>query len=361
MRKGMLFAGTETCVWVSFDDGDHWQSLQLNLPRTSMRDVVIHGKDLIVATHGRSFWILDDITRLRQLTPDVVRRNAALFQPAEAVRVRRSLNSDTPLPADEPAGENPPDGAIIDYYLGASSPTTLEILDNSGKLVRRFTSSDAPWITEEELRTQTIPPYWVKLPQTLSAAPGMHRWVWDLRYPPPVALEHEYPISAVPHATPQFPLGPLALPGSYIVRLTAGGNTFTAPLTVTLDPRIKTPAAGLAQMFDLQMRLADMLTRSSEAVTKAKAMIADKATRAALKEQLTLVLSGGQKEPDVKSAPAPPPKPPTLTDVQGEIATLYGIVDRADATPTAAIVDAVNATAAKLDAVMKRWEAFARR
>ena len=123
--------------------------------------------------------------------------------------------------------------------------------------------------------------------------------------------------------------------------------------------RIKTPPAGLAQMFDLQMRLADMLTRSSEAVTKAKAMIADKATRAALKDQLTSVLSG-QKEPDVKKAP-PAPKPPTLTDVQGEIATLYGAVDRADATPTSALVEAVNATAAKFETVMKRWEALAPR
>src|SRR5207248_8044483 len=115
VRKGLLFAGTETGVWVSFDDGDHWQSLQLNLPHTSMRDVVIHGNDLIVATHGRSFWILDDITPLRQVTADVIQRNAVLFNPAEAVRVRRSLNTDTPLPADEPAGENPPNGAIIDY------------------------------------------------------------------------------------------------------------------------------------------------------------------------------------------------------------------------------------------------------
>ena len=350
VRKGLLFAGTETAVWISFDDGDHWQSLQLNLPHTSMRDVVIHGNDLIAATHGRSFWILDDITPLRQLTPDVVQHSALLFHPAEAVRVRRSLNTDTPLPADEPAGENPPDGAIIDYYLGGPSATiTLEILDSAGKLVRRFTSSDPPWITADELQKQTIPPYWVKLPQTLSTAPGMHRWVWDLRYPSPVVLEHEYPISAVPHATPRFPLGPIALPGNYTVRLTAAGNTVTTPLTIALDPRIKTPAAGIAQMFDLEIRLADMLTRSSEAVTKAKALLTQ---RAALKEQLTILLSG-PKEP----APAPAEKPPTLTDVQSAISTLYGIVDRADVAPTPALIDAVNATAAKFDAVMKRWEA----
>ena len=314
VRKGLLFAGTETGAWMSFDDGDHWQSLQLNLPRTSARDVVIHGNDLIVATHGRGFWILDDIAPLRQITPGALQSPAFLFQPAEAVRVRRSLNTDTPIPADEPLGENPPDGAIIDYSLGAgTSSVVLEILDSSGKLVRRFTSSDAPWISADDLRKQTIPPYWVKPPQTLSATAGMHRWVWDLHYPSPTALEHEYPISAVPHATPQFPLGPRAVPGTYTVRLTANGRTLTAPLTITLDPRIKTPAAGIAQMFDLQMRLADMLSRSSEAVTKAKAMIAQASTPKAAKDQLTILLSG-PKEPEAAAAAQQPAKTTEVTE-----------------------------------------------
>ena len=374
-RKGLLFAGTETAVWVSFDDGDHWQSLQLNLPHTAMRDLVIYHDDLIVATHGRSFWILDDITPLRQLRPEITQATIVLFSPAEAIRVRRSLNTDTPLPADEPAAENPPDGAIIDYYLGVAPPPSaaisLAILDGAGKLVRRFTSSDKPWITEEELRKQTIPPYWVKLPETLSTAPGMHRWVWDLHYPPPTALEHEYPISAVPHRTPQFPLGPYALPGTYKVLLTAGGQTATVPLTVTLDPRVKTPSEGLTQMFELQMRLADMLTRSSEAMTKAKAMLGQPKISAKLKEQINNVLTG-PKEPEAKAAaqrpakteevapqkqPAPPAeRPPTLTSVQSAVSTLYGAIDRADAAPTRAQIEAVNATAAKFDAVMKRWD-----
>src|SRR5207244_10786933 len=130
---------------------------------------------------------------------------------------------------------------------------------------------------------------------------GMHRWIWDLHYPSPTALEHEYPISAVPHATPQFPLGPRAMPGTYTVRLTANGRTLTAPLTITLDPRIKTPAAGIAQMFDLQMRLTDILTRSSEAVTKAKAMLAQPKITATMKQQLTILLSG-PKEPEATAA-----------------------------------------------------------
>ena len=162
VRKGLLFAGTENAVWVSFDDGDHWQSLQLNLPHTSMRDLWIHDDDLIVATHGRGFWILDDISPLRE-----VRRSSRspmhLFTPAPAYRVQRDTNTDTPLPPDEPAAPNPPDGAILDYYLpAAASAVTLEILDAQGQLVRRYSSNDKPEITEEELQKQLIPLYWVR-------------------------------------------------------------------------------------------------------------------------------------------------------------------------------------------------------
>ena len=185
VRKSLLFAGTETAVWLSFDDGDHWQSLQLNLPHTSMRDLWIHDDDLIVATHGRSFWILDDIASLRQMSPDIPREGAHLFTPASAYRVRRDTNTDTPLPADEPAGQNPPDGAPIDYLLSqpSSGTVTLEILDLQGKLVRRYSSGDKPEQTPEDIKKQLIPPYWLRPQHILSAGAGMHRWVWDLRYP----------------------------------------------------------------------------------------------------------------------------------------------------------------------------------
>ncbi len=339
VRKGLLFAGTETSVWVSFDDGDHWQSLQLNLPHTSMRDLVIHGTDLILATHGRSFWILDDITPLRQ-------EQQLLYKPAQAVRVRRSLNTDTPLPADEPMGENPPDGAVIDYYLDApASEVTLEIVG-----VRKFSSNDKPWIAPEELAKQTIPPYWVKLPQTLTTTAGMHRFVWDLHYPSPTSLDPQYPISAVPGRTPRHPLGPRVLPGTYTVRLTANGKTAEQPLVVAMDPRVH---ADLATMFDLQRRLADMLTKSTEAVLQARAV---KKPSAALKALLS-----GAGQPSKKTEAAPQNQttpPPTLESVQADIAALYEQIDRADATPTLAQIEAVNATAAKFDAVIKRWQAL---
>ncbi|HZU29340.1 MAG TPA: glycoside hydrolase, partial [Bryobacteraceae bacterium] len=196
VRKGMLFAGSEKAVWLSWDDGDHWQSLQLNLPHTSMRDLIVHGNDLIVCTHGRSFWILDDITPLRQVSQAAVANGPWLCKPAPAIRVRRSTYPDTPLPPDEPAGENPPTGAIVDYYLPGSTagPVTLEILDGAGEVVRRWSSTDQPEVTPESVLRQLIPPVWIRLPRTLPGSPGMHRWVWDLHYPAPDSTHHEYPI-----------------------------------------------------------------------------------------------------------------------------------------------------------------------
>ncbi len=163
-RKGLLFAGTENSVWVSFDDGDHWQSLQLNLPHTSMRDLWIHDNDLIVATHGRSFWILDDITPLREVAASFSAADAHLFTPAPAYRVQRDTNTDTPLPPDEPAAANPPNGVIVDYYLSrdASAPIAIEILDAHGKLVRKFSSDDKPDVSEADLKKQLIPLYWLR-------------------------------------------------------------------------------------------------------------------------------------------------------------------------------------------------------
>ena len=274
VRKGLLFAGSETGVWASFDDGDRWQSLQLNLPHTSMRDLWIHDNDLIVATHGRSFWILDDITRLRQIKDSVGQSSAWLFEPAPAWRVRRDTNTDTPLPPDEPFGENPPDGAILDYFLRqpASGPVRLEILDAKGDVIRRYTSTDQPEPAEAALKTLGIPPLWVRPPRILLSGAGMHRWIWDLHCSPPESLRHGYPISAVPHDTPRLPQGPRVLPGVYTVRLTTDGRTLSAPLTVKMDPRVKTATAGLQRQFDIETQLASMMTRSTIAIRQARSV-----------------------------------------------------------------------------------------
>jgi photosystem II stability/assembly factor-like uncharacterized protein len=364
VRKGLLFAGTETGVWVSFDDGDRWQSLELNLPHTSMRDLWIHGRDLIVATHGRSFWILDDITPLEQLGESVAHSPAWLFRPEPAYRVRRDTYPDTPLPPDEPAGKNPPAGAILDYFLGqpVSGPVVLEILDARGKLVRRYASTDHPEPTEAELSRQLIPLYWIRMPKILSAAAGMHRWVWDLRYPPPVSVEHHYPISAVPHDTPRIPLGPLALPGRYTVRLTAGHRTLRAPLIVKMDPRVSAPAAALARQFQLESRLAALLTRSSEAMFEAQSVrsqlskLAGQArgatgeSLAALGKKVAAIL--GTSEVTIGAVSTAE----TLGRVNTQVAEFYGEIGRADAAPTAAQREAAAKIARDAAAAMKRWE-----
>src|SRR6185295_6606912 len=186
VRKGLLFAGTETGVWVSFDDGGHWQPLQLNLPHSSMRDLWIHDRDLIVATHGRSFWILDDISPLRQATATAA-GDDVLFTPSPAIRARQSTYAETPIPPDEPLAQNPPSGAVIDYYLAprSSGIVTIEILDATGKVLRTFASDDPPELTPEELRTQLIPPSWSRLSRNPETSAGMHRFVWDLYYEKP--------------------------------------------------------------------------------------------------------------------------------------------------------------------------------
>ncbi len=259
-RKGLLFAGTEQAVYVSFDDGDAWQSLRLNMPATSIRDLVIKGDDLVVGTHGRSFWILDDLTPLRQVNARLLAAHALLYEPQPATRVRWNMNTDTPLPPDEPAGQNPPDGAIIDYWLRApvSGPVTLEISDAAGRVVRQYSSEDVPTPVTDE---GNVPANWIRPAAIPAKTAGMHRFVWDLHYPAPATDAFSFPIAAVPRDTPRQPAGPWVLPGRYTVTLTAGPVRATQPLVVRMDPRVKTPAAALDDQFTLSMRVYDAIAR----------------------------------------------------------------------------------------------------
>jgi photosystem II stability/assembly factor-like uncharacterized protein len=356
--KGLLFAGTETAVWVSFDDGDHWQSLQLNLPHTSMRDLWIHDDDLIVATHGRSFWILDDMSLLRQLKDSSAKADVHLFKPAPAYRVRRSTYPDTPIPPDEPIAENPPNGAIIDYYLGqdASVPVTIEILDSQNKVVRRYASTDKPEQTMEELQKQLIPLYWIRLAKQPATSAGMHRWVWDLRYPDPVATQHQYPISAVPHDTPRSPQGPYVVPGQYSVRVTTNGKTETAPLVIKMDPRVKITAAGLEQQFRLQMRLSSLLTKTSQAVMQAKS-VDDQLEKISGQASGTVKQSIGdfKKKLSAVRESAAESKEPALGSVNEAVGSLYDEVDRGDAVPTIAQTQATTKEEKDGTEVLKQW------
>src|SRR5215468_2806597 len=231
-RRGLLFAGTELGVFVSFNDGDQWQSLQLNLPPCSMRDLAIHEDDLIVATHGRGFWVLDDITALRQINDDVAKADAFLFLPADAVILPPGSENGTPLPLDEPLADNPPYGAIIDYYLksAASGPVTLEILDPADETIRRYSSEDrSPPVNPDTLNVVAV---WRPAPASLSAAAGMHRWVWDLR-PTPTGER------GAGGGFGERGGGPASLPGMYTVRLTVNGKSYTQPLKLKMDPRAK--------------------------------------------------------------------------------------------------------------------------
>jgi photosystem II stability/assembly factor-like uncharacterized protein len=255
-RRDLLFAGTERGVYVSFDDGGSWQSIRLNLPATSVRDLIVKDDDLCIATHGRGFWIMDNITPLREIVPNDP-GTTKLFRPQTALRIRSNTNTDTPLPPDEPAGENPPDGAVIDYSLGqnVSVPVTLEIKNQAGQIMRRYLSGDSSRPTDPKLK---IPAYWIRSPQMLSARPGLHRFIWDLHMPPLVEAEPEYPIAAVPNNTAPQPTSPWVMPGQYTVSLTINRSTWTQPLTVKMDPRVKTSAKDLSRQFEASTVLTEL-------------------------------------------------------------------------------------------------------
>jgi photosystem II stability/assembly factor-like uncharacterized protein len=283
-RKGLLFAGTETQVYVSFDDGDRWQSLKVNMPPTSIRDLYVKDDDLLAGTHGRGFWILDDVTALRQWDrPTGVR----LFKPATAIRFDWDKNTDTPLPPDEPAGQNPPDGAIIDYYLNtpATDVVTVEILDRPGKVIRTYRSDAAVQSVQDEDNT---PAYWIRPARVLSAAAGLHRFVWDLHLAPPIGYPKSYAIAGTPHDSAADPRGPWVVPGTYTIRLTADGKTSSQLLVVRMDPRVKTGQVALQQQFALATRVYDAMNAVQKQITNAPNADAKARAQTLAAELLTL-------------------------------------------------------------------------
>jgi photosystem II stability/assembly factor-like uncharacterized protein len=361
-RRGLLFAGTERAVYVSFDDGDHWQSLRLNMAASSVRDLIIKGDDLCVATHGRGFWILDNITPLRQMQSAINSAPALLFRPQTALRVRWNMNSDTPLPPDVAAGENPPDGAIIDYYIGTSTlgEIRLEIKDENGSVVRRYSSAD-PTPTQDPMLA--IPSYWVRPPERLANEPGLHRFLWDLHYAP-VPGQPEYPIAAVYRNTAPAATSPWAMPGKYTVVLTAGGKTYTQTLMVQMDPRVKTSTADLAEQFKLSKQVYDewlILNSISETVKTIRGQLTEMRPRAledlkkhidALAEKLqTLAGSGG---PPAVGAAAN--ARPTIASVTGRVRTLFNLFEDVDAAPTPAAAAAVPVVIGESRTVQESWQ-----
>jgi photosystem II stability/assembly factor-like uncharacterized protein len=247
-RKGLLFAGSERAVYVSFDEGEHWQSLRLNMPATSIRDIVIKDDDLVIGTHGRSFWILDDISALRQLDAPLTNSPVILFKPQTTYRIRWDMNyTDTPLPQEEPAGQNPPDGAIIDYYLNDTKQTvTLEIRDEKNNLIRKYSSLDSL----DKIPSDNVPPYWIRPQQILSSKKGSHRFTWDMHYQPLSDLD-SFPMAAIFMNTASSFTSPWVMPGVYNVKFTFDGQELTQSFAVKMDPRVKTSFADLQKQHDL--------------------------------------------------------------------------------------------------------------
>jgi photosystem II stability/assembly factor-like uncharacterized protein len=300
VRKGLLYAGTDTGVFVSFDDGNRWQPLQTNLPVAWMTDLKVHGQDLVLSTQGRGLWVLDDVTPLRRLTAAASSTKATLVPPAEAIRVRANMYRDTPLPPEVPFARNPPPGAIIDYVLGEPAKTVkLEILDAKGSVVRAYASDDPP----ESLNARRyFTDLYIHPPAPPATDAGHHRFVWDLRYPRPLSERYEYMISAVAgQNTPAEPRGYLALPGRYTVRLTVDGAAQEQPMVLVMDPRVKVAAAALQAQLALQQKLAAAMAESFGAAEKFKG------------------------QPEAKA----------FTAVNETLGTILNALDAADAAPTA--------------------------
>jgi photosystem II stability/assembly factor-like uncharacterized protein len=336
-RQGLLYAGTETGVYVSFDDGDHWQSLQLNLPTVSVRDLAVHEGDLVAATHGRSFWILDDLAPLRQLSDSVVRAGVHLFAPERAIRVRRSVSNDTPLPPEEPHGENPPAGAIIDYFLqsGPLGAVTLDILDAGGRVVRRFSSEDRPLPLGGGEPLQ-VAAEWLPRPEPLSRRAGLNRFVWDLRYPPPPIERYGYSIAAIAgHGTTAQPQGPLVLPGEYQLRLTAAGRTLTRILRVDNDPRVHASDSALVGQLRLTLEIWN-------------AMAAQYALRGAVRGVRDQLGAAAMPALDsiVQSAAA------------GDLAGLETVVESGDREPPQQAREVFEGARVRLAQAQRRWQEF---
>ncbi len=349
-QPGLLYAGTEREVYFSVDDGENWQSLRNNMPATSIRDLVIHEDDLVVGTHGRSAWILDNIAPLREVTKS--RANSAfLYSPPPAIRVRWNMFSDTPLPPEEPTGENPPDGAILDYQLNDQADAVkLEILYSDGTVIRSYSSDDEP----EELDSTIMrhPTYWIRPQQTLNTNRGHHRFVWDLKYTPPRGADRQFSIAAVYKKTPSGPHGPFVHPGTYRVRLTVDGQSIERPLKVIMDPRVESTNADLAAQFSLSKQCYDAyheLQAIHEAIdANTNASSAARALRG----------NGSVGDPDTMygSITHTPADRETVVGLQHKFLFMMNLIQANDNKPTSQSIQGVETLKKTLEEIKNRWE-----
>jgi photosystem II stability/assembly factor-like uncharacterized protein len=367
-RKGLLYAGTDTGVYISWDDGEHWQPFSLNLPATPITDLQVHGNDLVISTFGRSMWVLDNVSALREIKPEVTAAAAYLFPPATGMRVRWDNYQDTPYPIETPAGQNPPDGAIFDYYLAKpqTDGLTLTIYDEKGAEVASFSSQ----AKQVELPPANVPSYWFGLSPALSTAPGVHRFVWNLRYPEPATLPFgyygelleytEYTLAdhAIPGETPrQQPRGPLVAPGKYTAELRAGGKTLRQPLTVELDPRVHASPADLAAQRDLSLQITHGMKRSYDSYQQLTAL-----KKALAEHQKPGVSDARQKdaavqlEKKIAALEKGTRTAPGFGPVNRDLARLLFSVENADVRPSQSVSAAVQQTCELLGKNLQAWQ-----
>ncbi len=375
-RAGLLFAGTESSMYVSFNDGDDWQSLMLNLPNTSYRDIQIKNNDLVVGTYGRSFWILDDMTPLRQMTPAIASEPVHFFKPGDAWRVRRDVNGDTPFPPEVPHAENPPPGALLYYWL-ASKPAgeiTLEISDASGKVIRHMSSAAVAPISDS---MQTIPEFWKEVVRPMPTEAGTNRVNWDMRYDHPPTFSHGYgqQMGAVPFETPWTPEGPLAPPGTYTLKLTVDGKSYTQTVTLKNDPRSPASAADIAAQHALLTKLYEgskeawagyeQVTAMRSAVGQLSASNPPAAADSAIKAFAAKLVSvggnggGGGRGGGGgggRGAAAGPPPAPNFAGLIGALNRQLDGLDAGDLAPTEPMMRAWQWVCADLRTALSNWK-----
>ncbi len=360
-QKGLLFAGTEREVFFSIDEGENWQSLRRNMPATSIRDLVIHEDDLVIGTHGRSIWILDNISPLRNLAKALVEKQAYLYPLTQGTRVRYNMFSDTPLPPEEPAGQNPPDGATIDYWLANNaSVVRIEIDGTDGAIMRVYSSKDQPDVID----TVSIahPTYWIKPNQTISTQAGHHRIVWDLRHDPPKGANRQFAISAVYHNTPSGPVGPYFLPGKYKIRLVVDGTVVQEQeLQVRLDPRVTISNDDLVKQSVYSMMCYKSYNELLILRNTIDLKLGNQKTKWAKgkKEQLVRLRGEGLPEnPDVMygSISHTNIEKETIVGLQEKLLYLMAVLQSTEAKPTSAQVEAVTILKLAADAFKQRGE-----
>lgn len=357
--KGLLFAGTEREVYFSTDDGANWQSLRMNMPASSIRDLVIHEHDLVIGTHGRSIWILDDFSSLRELT-QLPRNKSHLFQPSEATRVRFNMFADTPLPPEEPTGENPPDGAILDYFLANDAKqVSIEILNADNQIINRYSSDEV--LKYPDSTTFAHPTYWIRSLSKPSVEKGHQRFVWNLRYADPQGAKRSFAIAAVKGNTPVGPVGPFVAPGIYKVKLAVDGVIDEKEISVRLDPRSKLAEAELKLQTSLSMNVYDAYNELQRIREVALAKLNSGKLKGKKKSKLTDFIGNGSPnngDPLYGSIRANTLEKESLVGLQEKLLHLLVVLQNADAKPTEPTEVAIKSLMQRKEEMLLKWKSM---